>query len=153
MTSEKRYFNRFKTFFWELFRNIPCRVLLSSVEKYAVFIECLKSSFECVRIWRCAALANISIWILSTSTAFLFNKIDTFVALVFSIETGSFQSPFFCIRLLLVSRTNSRHTKTFYSVFHISLGSRFSACSRSTIRSTYLSLPPSYSSNITSALS
>lgn len=41
--------------------SISCRVLLLEVEKYAVFIGCLKRSFEKVRFWRWTSLTHISI--------------------------------------------------------------------------------------------
>lgn len=134
-------------------QSIFCRVLLHSIENCAVFIGCLKPSFRCVSHRRLPTHAHISISCLSTSTLFFFYIFYTIVALVLSINTDIFQNSLFCKLSLPVSQTNERPAETSFNVSRISICSKYSTCTRSTICSAFLHLLVAYSSNITSAQS
>lgn len=110
-----------------------------------------KTCFDCVRNWRWPALAHIFIWLLRTSTTLLLYTFSTVVALVLSLDKSCSQNAFFCKLLWLVSDKNPLHAETSFCVSQIPFNTRFSTRSRSILCFACLSLPPSYSSELTSA--
>lgn len=159
----KTYLNEFSERFWKSLTIIVPKQFLLIVAEYSMsiptlqdwnvchFRRVLKRSFGRVYNRRWAALAHIYIWILIASTTFLFNTFYTVVSNILSVNTCSFQNLYIFKYSLPVSRTDRRHPERIFSVSRIQLGSNFSACSRLTIRFPRLSLPLSYSFDLTSA--